>query len=50
MRGASVSARVWWRVLRLVRPRVASVRLSRFAVWRFEALWEYWWHVGALAA
>lgn len=26
----------------------AAVRLSRFAVWRFEALWECWWHVGAL--
>ena len=29
--------------------RDAAARLSRFTVWRFEALWEYWWHVGALA-
>lgn len=36
-------------MLRLVRPRVAAARLSRFAVWRFEALWERGWHVGALA-
>ena len=28
---------------------VAAARLSRFAVWRFEALWERWWHAGALA-
>lgn len=29
--------------------RAATARLSRFAVWRFEAMWEHWWHVGALA-
>lgn len=28
---------------------VVAVRLSRFAVWRFEALWGRGWHVGALA-
>lgn len=27
----------------------AAVRLSWFAVWRFEALWERGWHAGALA-
>lgn len=26
-----------------------TVRLSWFTVWPFEALWERWWHVGALA-
>ena len=28
----------------------AGVRLSWFAVWRFEALWGRGWHVGALWA
>ena len=30
--------------------RAAAVRLSWFAVWRFEALWGRGWHVGALWA
>ena len=39
-------------VLRFVsrEARAAGVRLSWFAVWRFEAMWGRGWHVRALAA